>query len=160
MFKMLLTLVLFVVSASAFTDYTVKNEQVLVNPNELIKIDKNFTSYYNLVKEDFESMITDKNNYLENLVKENDKASLKSFHKKLMFIKNNVTLVVNFNRGDTGDVTSNIEFTNKKPKIIINIPISINEFDEDMLSPFIYNVTYEMYDRIIFLLLTKPDIIK
>jgi len=160
MFKMLLTLVLFVVSASAFTDYTVKNEQVLVNPNELIKIDKNFTSYYNLVKEDFESMITDKNNYLENLVKENDKTSLKSFHKKLMFIKNNVTLVVNFNRGDTGDVTSNIEFTNKKPKIIINIPISINEFDEDMLSPFIYNVTYEMYDRIIFLLLTKPDIIK
>lgn len=148
----ILSLLLLITSISMadFIEYKVKNEQIFINPHEIITVDKPFQIFFEITKEDFESMITDRLNILANEIKEQKIQNInhKEFRKIAKEIVKKTYLVINFNT-NKDVIATHLELDKNLYKIVIDMPISINNIDENFLSPFIYNVTFYDFDKII-----------
>lgn len=153
-----LLLLLTTFSFADFIEYKVKNEQIFINPHEQISQDKSFNEMFEITKYDFESMITDRLNILANEIREQKVQTLsqKEFRNIAKNIVKKTYLIVNFNTNKDILIT-HLEFDKNMYKIVIDMPVSINNIDENFLSPFIYNVTFYEFDKIILneLLLNK-----
>lgn len=133
-----------------FIEYKVSNEQIFINPHEIVSTEKSFSTMFDISKTDFEDMITDRLNLLANEIKEKKIKTLShnEFRMLAKKIVNKTHLTINFNTQKEVIVT-HLELDKQSYMIVVDMPISINNIDEDFLSPFVYNITFYEFDKII-----------